>query len=64
MRKMENDKIKKALKYALMLLMDQAEKGLYPEAALQENGGQGFKPITDALESLENISPLPPLKSK
>jgi hypothetical protein len=48
--------IKRGLEYALKILQDQADKGLYPESALQENGGEGFKPITDALESVDQIA--------
>ena len=46
--------IEDALEYALMLLKDQANKGKYPELALQENGGKGFQPITDALNRVKN----------
>jgi hypothetical protein len=47
--------IEKALEYALMLLNDQANKGRYPEIALQENGGKGFQPITEALELIRTF---------
>lgn len=45
--------IQDALEYTLMLLKDQAEHGRYPELALQENGGKGFQPISDALNILK-----------
>lgn len=44
------EKVEDALEYALEILMDQANKGYYPEAALAVNGGKGFKPIVDAIE--------------
>lgn len=47
------EQIKHALQYALRLFKDQADKGKYPELALQENGGEGIRPITKALELLE-----------
>ncbi len=54
--------IQVALEYALMLLKDQAERGQYPELALQENGGKGFQPISDALNIIQkedlNTSPV------
>ncbi|MGB0977591.1 MAG: hypothetical protein ACPGSG_11460 [Prolixibacteraceae bacterium] len=45
--------VKEALEYALKLLKDQADKGMYPELALQENGGKGFSPIVEALEQID-----------
>ena len=45
-------KAKEALKYALLLLEDQAAKGLYPEKALAINGGKGFLPIKEALKKI------------
>jgi hypothetical protein len=45
--------IKDALQYALKLLKHEAEKGRYPELALQEKGGEGFQPITKAIDLIE-----------
>lgn len=45
--------IKDALQYALKLLKHEAEQGKYPELALQENGGKGFQPITEAIDLIE-----------
>lgn len=52
--KNQNDELHEALKYAYELLKDQAEKGRYPEKALQENGGEGFRPIELALKQIES----------
>ena len=46
--------IQKGLEYALRILKDQADNGYYPKAALQDNGGEGFEPITKALEIVKN----------
>jgi hypothetical protein len=58
----QKKKIQDALEYALTILKDQAERGLYPELALQENGGSGFQPISDALDLIKrgtfNVSPI------
>ena len=46
--------IQQALEYALMILEDQANEGLYPKKALVEFGGSGYEPILKALKLLKS----------